>query len=253
MPEVLEGSQTGLTVNNIIVLLAQDVGYNVGNTRFQGKVKNWINETLRDIQIQDPKMRRTVVHEATGNTIAGVAEYDVRKDPADGGFGWTNCREVLSLLVPLLSDLPLERIGLERFRSRGEALGSVTGPPHSFVIIDGFRIRMDPTPDGIWALTGDYIQNIPSITAGSAQIDWPREWDQVLMEGVRAHAYRVIHKENPAVWKVQWDIYQGFIQEIRHGDVATAERPRRVILTRGIRGRRYIPHDNSTDIRRGRY
>lgn len=248
MPEVLVGSMPGLTVAKATVTMADLLGISTNNNRFKNAVKGWLNDTLQDIQLHDPKMRRTIVHDAPWTTIPGVAVYDVRATVENGGFGWDNCFEVVALVSPDVSTRPLEPLSLAQYRQRSYIM-SDAGPSYGWVLLDQFRVRVVPIPDQAYSGTGDYYQDIPEITDPAAKVDWPRAWDAVLMQGLKYRGLEWLYTNQPGLWAKAYAIYQDRIAKLKLAERTTARRPGAAVSVRALRSRRRIPHDNSTDSR----
>jgi hypothetical protein len=248
MPEVLSGTQPGYLVDDIIRVMADLLGYNTGNTRFSNACKDWINDTLREMQLADPHNRRTIVHDAPAAVIADTHTYDVRDTEENGGFGWDNCFEVLALVIPEISTRPLEPLSIDQYRNRS-FIQADSGPPYGWVMIDQFRVRFVPTPSEGYTGAGDYVQDIPKITSGQAKIDWPRAWDSILSDGVKYRGMEWQYTEQPGVWKTKELIYRERIKDWKMHDASPKQRPRKVVVTRALRSNRATPRDNSTDRR----
>lgn len=250
MPEVLSGSMPGLSVAQIQQTVGSDLGYSLSNSRFKNAVIGWTREVLREMQLHDPLLRRLVVVDAPFSTIASQDNYDVRLEEAEGGFGWVNCQQILALTIPSLSARPLEPLHLEQYRNRSYDT-TTDSVPYAWVALDQFRIKIVPKPDIVYSGFGDYIQDVPEITADAAFIDWIRTWDAVLMTGVRAHAYQWQYTQQPSVWIPQYRIYEDRLAELKMMERTTPRRPNRAVVTRALRSRRF-PRDNSADVRWGR-
>jgi hypothetical protein len=254
---VMSGTQGGQTVGTIILHMADLLGMSSSNNRLKNMVKRWINSIIQEIQIADPKMRRTMVTDADFNLIADTENYDVRDTEENGGFGWTNCFEVLSLNIPSLTDRPLEPLSMQQYRNRSYALQN-SGPSYSWVLMDQFRVKIVPTPDQAYAGVGDYYQDIPDVTAGgdlTEKVDWPRAWDAVLLAGVEWKGMQWQHADDPRAWEGYRGIYAGadgkggLIGSLKMHERTTGRVPNKAIVTRAIRSRQRIPHDRSADIR----
>lgn len=247
MPQVMEGTQPGMTVNTLLTRLGGQLGFNPDNQRFANLAKGWINTAILEIQLADPLMRKTVVMDADFNLIAGTSEYNVTLDPPDGGFGWTNCLEVLALVLPDVSSRPLECLHRDQYRQRSYEQGH-SGPSYAWVAVNQTTIKVVPDPDQAYAGKGDYVQNIPQITDGNHQVAWPPAWDTVLWNGALYYGMQWRYQNQPSAWKTQWNIYQKLISDMKTHERTTPRRPHKAVSTRRLRTRR-IPHDNSTDYR----
>ena len=248
MSQVLDGTQAALTLASIQMRMANLLGQNPNSNRFKNLVLEWCNDTIQEIQLSDPELRRTVVHEAPFNVTSGNNEYDVRDTVENGGFNWPNCFEVLSIVIPDISTRPLEPMTLNQWRNRSYIL-SDTGPPYGWVMLDQFRIKLVPTPSGDYEGVGDYKQNIPTFSDAGAYIDWPRPWDSVLLKGVKARGKEWHFDDQPGAYLPAWRIYQDAIDDMSLHDRQTNRVPRRAIVTRHQRSRRHVASDNSTDYR----
>ena len=60
-PSVIPGSQPGVTVGDLIVSIGGELGYSADNNRHKNRVIAWIATTLREIQLAEPKMRRSLL------------------------------------------------------------------------------------------------------------------------------------------------------------------------------------------------
>lgn len=251
MPEVISGSMPGKSVNDILMTMADLLGYNVGNLRFQNAAKRWITDAIQEIQLKDPQNRRTTVHDATFKTNANQAIYDVALPVADGGFGWENVHELRELVIPLISSRPLDKLPLNVWRDRAY-LEEHSGPPYAFVVLDYRRIRLVPIPEQEYDGVGDYFQNYPDITsAGDGFMSWPRSWDAVLMASVKWRGKEWQYADQPSAWKPSHDIYLRLLSDMRNNERSSADRPKKAIQTRYLRSRRWL-HSNDVDFRRGR-
>jgi len=248
MAEVFAAAGLELTVNEIIQRMSDELGYNVSDTRFSNMVKRNINSTLQDIQLHDPHNRRTMVTDAVVTLKRGVVEYDVRKDVSDGGWGWTNCYEVIQVVVHPVSSRPLEQLEMRQWRNRSY-LESDTGPGYALVMVDQVRMRIHPPPDQDYIGVGEYTQNFPKIDAGDDSVDWPRAWDQVLMEGTRFHMYRAEYNDRPGLWMPQRDHYFEVRRDWVESERANPRLPKRGRASRDLRSRRFLSRDNSRDYR----
>jgi hypothetical protein len=243
VPEVLSGEQPGLTVGEIQQQMADMFGHPSNSARYRNMVGRWINLIALDIQLKDPHNRRFTVHQAPITLISGTAEYDVRRSTDDGGWGWDNCYEILTLVLPDLSPVPLEPIWLDQWRQRAIRVDT-TGPSVSAVMLDQFRVRIDPTPDQAYTGHGDYRQNVPRITDSGAYIDWPRAWDVALLEGVTWKALMQDEPGNVAAWRTQKHVYEEAREAIRRHDLTGGQVPVQAVVLRTRRSRRMF-HDNS--------
>jgi hypothetical protein len=242
----LSGQQSGLTVETIIQQMATSLGHSPDNGRFRSYVLRWINEILLDIQLCDPLMRRTTVHDAAFNLVGGTDTYDVRT-AAPAGFGWGNCYSILRFAIPSLGSRMFEPITLDQYRSRN-FLAADQGPPGEVVILDGFRVRFVPTPDQAYAGKGDYVQDIPQLATPTDRVDWPKAWDVILQLGVRYLGYQAFDSANVGSWLGAQRMYEARRDELKATELAAPEMPGRCIT---VRSRRHpgILHDNSRDIR----
>lgn len=233
MPEVLTGTQPGITVGDIQRQMADLLGYRPDQSRFANASLDWINNTLLHIQLHDPLMRRTVVQGASFSLVANVAEYDVRADVGNGGFGWSNCKEVHRVRFSMDSSVGIEPVTLAQHRRR-EFMNAATGPTVSVVLLDQFRLLFVPTPDQAYDGFGDYSQDIPKITDAAAKVDWPRQWDVVLLEGVKWRGYQW-HSPSDSTWKACLQVYEGMLSSLGQNEKDTPVRRARAVLTRRMR------------------
>jgi hypothetical protein len=238
----LSGATPGLAVKDTLRRLSDNLGYQVTNSRFRAAAVTWIQDTLLEIQLADPKMQRTYVMDAAATLEAGTSDYDVRQAP----FSWSNCFAVSGIKVPELQNRVLERVTPEQYRNRG-VLSADSGPPSYFVQLDMFRIRFAPTPNTALSVVGDYLQNIPQIANDDERVDWPRAWDIVLLEGSLYRGYKWRSEQDPT-WTRQYRVFRDLLTELKNGENITAREPGKVVLTRSRRGS-VIPHDNSADVR----
>jgi hypothetical protein len=238
----LGGAPPGLPVRALLQRLSANLGYQVGNARFRAAAITWIQDTLLEIQLCDPKMRRVLVMEAAFTLEAGTEMYDVRQAP----FSWSNCYAVESLKIPDLDDRVLESVTPEQFRNRG-ILVADAGPPVYYVKVDQFRVRIVPTPSEDFAGTGDYQQDIPQIANDEDRVDWPRAWDIVLLEGAMYRGYKWRSEQDPT-WTRQYQIFRDLLKSLKTTEAVMTRTPGKAVLTRS-RSRGFIPHDNSADVR----
>jgi hypothetical protein len=246
MPSVLSGSQDGMTVDEIILEIADSWGAPSGSNRFKNLVKRRINRALRMIWNSDPKLRVYRVYGAPAVLQANVGEYNVTDLLVNGGFEWTDCAEVETLVFNVFDNRPLERLEMEQWRERSELLSHI-GSPESWVSIDQHRIVIFPTPDEAYEGVGDYWRTIPSISTG--QLEWPRAWDEAVMAGVDYLFARVKLRDRPGAINEFRTAFYKLVEDIETWDKNTAVRPFRAQATRYLRSRRDIPTDNSTDLR----
>ncbi len=245
---VLEGGQSGLTVDEIVQQVADEWGGPVASSRFSNRVKRRINRVLRDIHLYNPKLPIFTVVGADVTLQAGVSEYDVTLDVDNGGFGWTNCVEVLDLVFNSLDNRPLEKIDLERWRERSELL-SEQGPPMSWFAVDKRRVYITPAPDQAYTGVGDYRSDMPEVTSG--QLAWPRSWDECLLSGVHYFTAMTRLRENPSglrAYEQRYETQKALIE----WDSKTTPKPQPAIAVRDLRSPRFIHRDNSRDDRRWR-
>lgn len=247
MPEVLAGEQPGINLGTLILSCAGLVGENPTNRRFRNEIIRFANETILDIQLNDPHKRRTVVHDAEFTTIAGQAEYDVRKDAENGGFGWTNCFRVKAIVLSGDSTIELEPIDLSTYRNRA-AINP--GTPFSVVMIDDVRIRLVPAPTDAVAGVGDYYQDIPQITEDLQNVDWPRAWDVALQAGVRYLVLQWREASNVAAWRAQFGIYQDKLAALRSMERNVPRKNAQATIQRNLRSRLGVQLSNDRDIRK---
>lgn len=246
--QVLEGSQPGLSVGEIILRVCDSTGENPDSHRLRNRVKRSANSILLDIQLQDPGRRRTIVYDAEFTTIAGTAEYDVRRPVEDGGFGWDNCFRVIRLIPDSASGLEWECIDAPTHRNRG-SIDSSPGFPGSWVALDDTRVKLVPAPDSVISGVGDYYQDIPQITEDDQKVDWPRAWDSVLMAGVMFEETRAQDGDNVQKWMANYGIYQERLAKLKTMERATPRRSRTMVNQRNLRNRRVFAAGNDVDIR----
>lgn len=246
MSEVLEGSQEGMSPDLMLLSLADEFGANPSNTKFRGKAIRALNRALLRIAEHNPQLRRFVVHDADVTLLADTAVYDVADTLENGGWGWTLCREVLSVVVPSLSDAPLEMVKLDQWRRRGEKT-ETPGIPETCIVLDHRRVRIYPTPNTDSTGKGDYRQEVPAIEAGGGRVSWPAGWDEVALLGGEFYISRFLRPEMVTVLKAD---FEAALDSMRRGERVTGVRPSRAVATRNIRGQRRVPADNSTDWRR---
>lgn len=248
MPQVLDGDQPGLTVADILRQVADALGYQPTQSRFANACKDWIQSTLLDIQLADPKMRRTVAIDCELTLKAGVDTYDVALDVDDGGFGWTNCAEVLRLKLDSYAS-PLEVVSMSQYRSRAGMIPDKAGPVQTVVLVDQRRVKIVPAPADDMTGVGDYVQSLPKLVDPGDKIEWPRAWDVVLLEGCLWRGYRW-HSPTDSAWRDSMRVYENLKATLTAGDKATAVRPSRVVVTRALKRTRLSSLPNDVD--RGR-
>ncbi len=239
----LGGARPGMDVQRVLRRLSDNLGYRPNNPRFRAAAVTWIQDTLLEIQLADPKLQRVYVMDAPFTLTAGTADYDVRVAP----FGWSNCFAVGMLKISELQNRVLEYVNPEQYRYRG-VLAADAGPPTYCVKLDQFRIRIVPTPDVAYPGFGDYQQDIPQIANDEDRVDWPRAWDIVLLEGAMYRGYKWRSEQDPT-WMRQYKVFEDKLNQMRTGENMLAREPGRVVMTRSRRGS-VIPHDNSADVRR---
>jgi hypothetical protein len=237
----LTGGTPGLAVKALVQRLADGIGYQVANSRFRAAAITWIQDTLLEIQLADPKLRRTLVMDAPFTLVTTTDTYDVRTD-----FGWSNCYAVDTLKFPDIQDRVLEAVTPEQYRNRG-ILPAEQGPPIYFVKLDQFRIKIVPPADQAYSGIGDYQQDIPQIANDDDRVDWPRAWDIVLQEGCLFRGYRW-RNEQDQTWVRQRAVFRDLLGSLKSGEAVLTRTPGKVVVTRA-RQRGIIPHDNSADIR----
>lgn len=238
----LSGARPGMDVSGLIRRLSDALGYKTDNPRFRSAAITWIQDTLLELQLADPKLQRVYVMEATVTLTSGQADYDVRTD-----WGWTNCYAVGLVKIAELENRVLERVNPEEYRYRG-VITAASGPPQYMVVLDQFRVRMVPTPSQSYTAYGDYQQEIPQIGQDNDRIDWPRAWDIVLLEGALYRGYKW-RSEQDRVWVTQRQVFRDLLNELKTGEKILARQPGKVVMTRSRRGT-VVPHDNSSDVRR---
>lgn len=247
--EVLTGSQVGVTAEEAAKILARDWGRNPDSNRWKNAVLERMNRAIRKISATIPRGSVFRVIGADLTVTAGIRDYTVTEDTENGGFGWTNCTRILNIVLSSRDDAPLERIGIEQYRERGELLSSV-GPPGSWVEISGTKIRLEPTPDATLTGEGDYLVEMPSLTTMKTRIGGvPKWWDEVLLCGTEYYTARARYKERPSAIRTYKADFFGMLEDVVDWDFTESARPRRAIVTRTMRSRRARPHDNSTDVR----
>lgn len=244
MPEVLDGAvNPGIPFETALAICADAFGYKPDNARFRNRVLRAFNRALLDIWNEWPTIRRFTVVDAEALIQAGVHTYDVTEDPENGGFGWESCEEVLELKFAGANRLRnVEKIDLETYRFRQQNYPE-SGPTQGFVIIDGRRIKLFPTPDQSYTAAGDYIQSVPYITTG--RVNWPKGWDQVATLGCEYYLARELRPDIAATYKDDW---REALLNLRRTDTSKGQRPMRAVSTRRLDRVRMMPHDNSTDL-----
>lgn len=238
----LGGIVPGLKVAALLKRLGDNLGYQQTNARFAASALTWIQDTLLEIQLADPLLRRVLVMDAPFTVVQGQGDYDVRQAP----FNWTNCYAVLSLKFSEFDDRPLEPVTPEQYRARG-VLAADQGLPGFFVKVDQFRIRIVPDPDQAYVGVGDYQQDLPSVANPDDRVDWPRAWDIVLLEGAMFRGYRW-RSEQDGTWVKQRAVFRDLLGSMRTTEAVATRAPGKVVLTR-MRHRVVVPHDNSADVR----
>ena len=241
----LGGATPGIAVSGLLQRLGDNLGYNTTNPRFRAAMISCIQDTLMEIQLADPMLRRVLVMDAAFTLEAGTDTYDVRQAP----FSWTNCYAVNMLKFPELQDRVLEAVTPEQHRHRGVLAGD-EGEPTYFVKLDQFRVKIVPPPSDTYAGRGDYQQDIPQIANPDDRVDWPRAWDVLLLEGCMYRGYRW-RSEQDDTWLKQRSVFKEMLTNMKTTEAVTTRTPGRVVIDRARR-RAIIPHDNSADIRNRR-
>lgn len=244
MPEILGGATNpGIPFAEVLNICAEEFGYKPENSRFANRVKRAFNRALLDIWNEYPGLRRFVVHDADASIRAGVHTYDVVEDPENGGFGWTNCEEVLELkFADSNRNRTVEKIDLETFRWREQNFPE-SGPTQGFVIVDSRRIRIFPTPDQNYTAKGDYQQTVPYITEG--RVSWPKGWDQTALLGCEYYLAKTMRPDIAGNFR---EDFRSSLASLRAGDQNKGQRPMRAVTTRRYDRHRLLPADNSTDM-----
>lgn len=239
----LGGPKPGIAVSGLLQRLSDNLGYRTDNSRFRSAAVTWIQDTLLEIQLADPKLQRVYVMDAPFTLTSGVSDYDVRQFP----FGWSNCFAIGLIKIPSFNNRVLEAVSPEQYRYRG-VLAADQGPPDYIVKLDQFRIRFVPTPSSDYVGVGDYQQDIPQIQNPEDRVDWPRSWDIVLLEGAMYRGYKWRSEQDPT-WTRQYRVFQDLLDKLASGERVMVREPGKVVMTRSRRGT-VIPHDNSADVRR---
>lgn len=248
MPEVLAGTEEtspGLTIGEMISILAEEFGVRADNTRFRSYCVRMLNRAFADLRMEWPLLRRFRNVDAELTVFSGVSDYDVRALPTDGGFGWTNCVEIESIRIPGIVSSHLPLVSLEQYRQRQDYLLD-DGIPFGMVAIDPYRIKIFPAPAQDYTGSGDYWQDVPYITDLAARIDWPRGWDSVSLAGAETYISMSMKPEATEGYREKW---LSGLASLGAGDRAMRRtRPQRAVVTRNLRQRRRFAYDNSQDL-----
>lgn len=245
MAEILEGSSPGIPIGEMIAVMADDFGYRPENTRFRAFCIRNINRAYHDVWLDYPRIRRHVVCNADVTIVSGTAEYDVVETVDNGGWGWTNCVEILSIVLPNQQSHQLELIQLHQWRKRQDYLVSA-GPPIAAILLDHRRVRIVPDPNYADVGKGDYLQAIPYISDANDRMSWPQSADQVVLLGAEYYCSRIYRPEITEALKKD---YMEGREKLRTGEIDGGPPVKYAIVARNYTRRRFMPHDNSQDVR----
>lgn len=244
----LTGTQAGVKLSEAHQIVAENWGRNPESNSTKNKITRCYNRALRRINLMVPMLEEFYVVNATATLQSGITEYDVRRDTDDGGFGWTDCVQIQNLAFEEIDNRPLERLTLEQYRDRALLLEQ-NGTPESWVLVDRVRILVYPTPDRTYTGIGDYWRQLPSITDKNGKIDgWPQVWDEVVLAGTEYYYALARTRDAPGAASRYKSEFIELLSELDTWAKTLAIRPFQVRNTRYMRSRRYIPHDNSTDV-----
>lgn len=170
-------------------LQLEALGNDFDSSAYLGRVKQWLNDGLRDIarRVNVPALEATT----TVTVLADTATYAV---PVD----------MLRLLE--LVDLPRRRILEEVDRAALDMSLDVRGTPTSFALFDN-QIVLWPTPDAAATLTLRYQQNPLALSADSSDstATIPDEYAHMLVCFVRARLFRAEDDFEAAnFWKAEY-------------------------------------------------
>jgi hypothetical protein len=244
---VLNGTQSGQSVNDIVQSICDDWGYNPDAPRTKNMILRRVNAAIREMNLYLPRIKIARVVQATANLIAGQAEYNVTFTEADGGFDWANCLEIQDLVFQPFDQRPLEKLTLHQWRQRS-ARNTDAGAPESWVEIDHTRIRIEPTPDQAYSGVGDYLRQFNSLDTIDARMGWPPAWDAALLAGTEYMVAKARMREDVGSVREFERRFQERCEAIETID-KTSSVPTVAVLLRNERRRAGLPHDNSTDLR----
>lgn len=252
-PQILEKSDlNGSSVAEVVQIVCDDYGYNPQNPRIRNMLKRRINRSVRYINTRAPNMYFLRRVNQPFSLVAGQSDYDVTDPVANGGFGWSDCSEVMTLVLDGSDTRPLERLDLEQYRERGTAYYA-SGPAQSWVIVDGRRLIIDPEPAQSVTGFGDYIAQLGRLSDDADSIGgWPQAWDEAIVAGTLYYTAMAKMRERPGGIMPSSSYFSELVERIVEKDKTRRNRPQQAMATRDMRSTRAFPHDNSTDLRWGR-
>lgn len=151
------------------------------DTTYRALVLDWANRVQKDISgKQDSFHWRWLEKTSTFNTVANQLSYDLPSD-IDG-------YKILSL-KQTTNDLKLYFIPQEEFDRLYPDPTEHTGNPVCYTLFAN-AIRLYPTPSSAIQITIRYVKTITALTDAAVSGDIPAKWDDVVLEGILAKAYK---------------------------------------------------------------
>lgn len=151
------------------------------DTNYRVMALDWLNRILRDIAGRHSDWN-WLQKSATFNTVADQMSYDLPTDLLDGGFKIYDMRQKES-------PSPIVYIDQRRFDELEPDPTDSSGNPFYYTLYAD-TLRLWPVPDDVYAIYMRYVKNITTMTDGATTCETPVQYDDVVVDGMKVHAFR---------------------------------------------------------------
>lgn len=160
------------------------------DTNLRAMILDWLNRTIRNIAARHEQWT-WLETSATFTTVANQLTYDLPSDCDLSG------RKIITLRQ-LETPQKLIYVNQQRMDEIEADPTDTTGNPELYTIF-GAYIRLWPTPDAVYTIYERYIKTITAYTdAADSTSDIPAKYEDVIVSGVLAHAYKIFKNAGDA-------------------------------------------------------
>lgn len=159
------------------------------DTDYRAMCLDWLNRVLKNIaSMQDGFHWRWLEKTATFPTVAAQMSYDLPSD--------IDSQKIVSV-TQSETDFKLNFIAQEDLDSWLPDPTGTNGNPRMYTLYAN-SIRLIPIPNSVITITERYIKNITTLTDAAVSGDTPTKWDDIIIQGILAKAYRFDKRKDDA-------------------------------------------------------
>jgi hypothetical protein len=160
------------------------------DTTFRALALDWLNRTLKNISaMQEGFHWRFLEATATFPTVAAQSSYSLPTD-IDGHKVYT--------VTQTTDDRKLDFVPQDQVDKYLPDPTVSSGNPKAYTLWDS-SIRLMPIPSSIITMTMRYVKTITALTDAAVSSEIPAKWDDVVLQGMLAKAYKFDKRLDDAV------------------------------------------------------